>query len=134
MNILLNVRIPGEPVVWKRHGGFGARSFDRNRDAKNSLRWQVKAAAPAQKINPDARLGIRIVFWSQRHPVRKHGVIASAMSFREDLDNFAKHVFDAMNGLIWNDDSQVDEAELKVHRMAEIAATDITVWELGGRA
>ena len=47
---------------------------------------------------------------------------------RKDIDNYAKLILDAMNGLIYVDDVQVVELMVSVNREADEPSTELTVW------
>lgn len=53
-----------------------------------------------------------------------------ASSRRADLDNLAKLVLDAGNGVLWRDDSQIVELELVKHDRARMPRTVIRVFSL----
>jgi Holliday junction resolvase RusA-like endonuclease len=120
---LLHVRIPGEPHSWERVGWNRGRSFDPNREAKKAFQWQVKAASPNLRPATD-RLAVILTVWTKKGRVKTAG----------DCDNFLKFCLDALNGLVWMDDSLIDDARVIVHRGALEPATEILVWELRGAA
>ena len=129
--ILLHVIIPGEPHSWERvgTGKFGQR-YNTNEKQQDNFRWHLKAAAPTLKPNGNVRLGIKLIFCSGDQPVRKRGTLCSSLQYRKDYDNLAKFIGDAGNGIIWEDDSQIDKAEIEVVRMAGQPSTEILVYEL----
>jgi Holliday junction resolvase RusA-like endonuclease len=49
---------------------------------------------------------------------------------KPDIDNVVKGVFDAMNDIVWKDDKQVTELSV-TKRYADVARTEVTVWEWG---
>lgn len=49
---------------------------------------------------------------------------------RPDLDNLLKLVLDALNGIVWNDDSQVISIKTKKIQNAENPSTRLRVWKL----
>lgn len=95
--VLLNVLFRGEPVALQRHQMHGKRGFtpEKSRQAKEDLGWDLKAAAPHWKAPVGYKLGVQIVF--------------AVKSSAKDGDNMEKLVFDAFNGIIWEDDSQICE-------------------------
>lgn len=110
--VLLNVLFHGEPVALQRHQMRGRRGFtigkdgkkkrgregftpEKSRQAKEDLGWDLKAAAPHWKAPVGYKLGVQIVF--------------AVKSSAKDGDNMEKLVFDAFNGIIWEDDSQICE-------------------------
>jgi Holliday junction resolvase RusA-like endonuclease len=85
------------PLTWKRQGGAGKfRWSDRKllQKAKENLGWEIKAAEPKLRVNACARFGYRAEFriWN-----------------RADGDNLEKLLMDALQGIVWVNDEQVDE-------------------------
>ena len=96
--------VPGPPVPWERAGRVGSRYFTKPRTAAHKQKIAIAAMAA----------GVRVI--------EKPGVVAVTMHFylprpkrgkykhpidRRDVDNLAKAVLDALNGLAWDDDGQV---------------------------
>ena len=93
--------VSGICVPWERAGGQGKRRFTKPRTKE----WQRKvrmAVIPARmdsvgKSYPvSGPLGVTMAFG-----------LRNGTSMRADLDNLAKSVLDAMNGMAYKDDSQV---------------------------
>ena len=103
--LILNAFFPGEPISWKRAGGHGRHRFNPKfmENAKKKLRRQLKMIVPTLKPT-DERFGVQMVF---KIPFAK----------RVDGDNLEKLVFDALKGVIWNDDEQIDEWQGKKARL-----------------
>lgn len=143
MNTILHIRVPGEPHSQQRHrqGGFFRtksgkivpRNYDPDSENKNIFRWQVKAASPMLKPS-EARLGIFITVWSTKKRVQKRDPVTKRptgkFAFQADWDNFAKFFCDALKGMAWIDDEQIDDGRVLVHREAAEGAVEILVWEL----
>lgn len=90
--------IRGEPQSWKRHGGFGKRSFNPSRKNQESIAWQCKAACPHVRLDEVNVFSVRLSFFH-----------LSPISMRRDLDNCTKEVFDSLQGVVWKNDVQVRE-------------------------
>lgn len=99
--VILNAHFPGEPIPYKRVEWRGRRA----RKPEVMAVWQGKLRSMLKKIAPDlkpsnAHFGVQLVFHV--------GKLCS--DFHEpDGDNLEKLVWDAFNGEIWNDDSQIKE-------------------------
>jgi Holliday junction resolvase RusA-like endonuclease len=118
--LLINAIFPGEPTAWQRVGGHGSRVYKpkATRAAQEKLQWELKAIAPRLKPDATSRFGIQIVF--------------STKSFRKDWDNLSKLLTDAFNGKIWNDDSQIDEADVRMLRGALVPSTHFVCYKIEG--
>ena len=64
-------------------------------DLKLSYQWQTKSQYKGKPLTGSLKIDVRQVFGTKR---------------RSDIDNFSKLLFDALTGLIWEDDSQIMEA------------------------
>lgn len=97
----LTFHVPGNPRSWKRAArGKGFTYVDPESAAyRNLVALSAVAARPAVWF-PTHRFSCAI---EVTYPTRG----------RADLDNVAKQVCDALNGILWVDDSQVDELHVK---------------------
>jgi crossover junction endodeoxyribonuclease RusA len=125
---VLHIRIPGEPHVQERHRWGKVNTYDPSAAAKEDFQWQVKAAAPTLKPSPHP-LGILITVWSTKKPIKKRKT--GKLVFQTDWDNYGKFYSDAMNGLAYEDDSQIIDARVIVYRYCPEAAVEILLWENG---
>lgn len=91
-------------------GGFG-RAYVPKTHAVHPYRQAVALAAKAAGCEPHAEpvnVVIDLVFARPKSHLLKSGVRQGAPAMpRCDLDNCAKAVLDALNGIAWVDDSQV---------------------------
>lgn len=91
-------------------GGFG-RAYVPKTHAVHAYRQAVALAAKAAGCEPGGKpvnVVIDFVFGRPKSHLRKSGLRADAPVLpRSDLDNMAKAVLDALNGVAWVDDSQV---------------------------
>lgn len=104
--LLINAIFPSEPVAWERvmlRGPYMIKP-KKTRQAQAELRRQLKMIAPKLRVNSRARFGVQMVF--------------SISGGAKDGDNLEKLVWDAFNGKIWKDDSQIDEWQGRVIRHA----------------
>lgn len=107
--------IPGEPVPQPRprvstRGGF-ARAYVPKTHAVHAYRQAVADAARAAGagVHGDPVIVVIDLVWERpKSHMRKAGVKPDAPVLpRPDVDNAAKAILDALNGVAWEDDSQV---------------------------
>ena len=80
-------------------GTFGSMYMTKTgKDLKTDYQWQMKAQWKKKPTKRYLRLDIGIYFGTKR---------------RSDWDNFHKLSMDAGSGIIWEDDSQIQEATVK---------------------
>lgn len=117
--MILSVQIPGAPVSWKRTATHRGRRLtpEAQRAYQLRVRWAALAARP-DGWPLDARYAI--------------GVTVSRDRRKADWDNAVKTVCDALNGIAWTDDSQVDEAHVVMRRGAAEHGVEIVVRVIGG--
>jgi Holliday junction resolvase RusA-like endonuclease len=111
--------VPGNPAPKRRPrcGRHGAHTDARTRAAENTIAWEWKNAYPGHE--PLAgMLGVSLLFYENaKHPA--------------DVDNMAKLVLDALNGVAWVDDRQIASLHATVYRDHPDPTTRITVEEIG---
>lgn len=102
---IYHVIIPGTPHSWQRVGrsrtgqAFTPRE---TKEAKTIIARAFQHAYPGCSAEPlTGRLGVRLLFF-----LRTRG--------QQDIDNLAKTVLDAGNGVIWRDDSQIDLLDVEI--------------------
>ena len=107
--------VPGDPVPQPRprvstRGGF-ARAYVPAKHAVHAYRAAVASEATragACASDGTCEVVIDFVFARPKSHLRKNGLAKDAPRLpRADLDNMAKAVLDALNGVAWEDDSQV---------------------------
>lgn len=113
----VSVTIPGPPTPQKRHRhvvvGHSVRTYDPSAKDKAAFRAEVEARTAARLL--EGPLAVRIECWFPRPAshLRKDGGLAKSAPIwhvqRPDADNLAKFALDALNGVLWLDDSQVVE-------------------------
>src|SRR5574343_858636 len=113
--------VQGNPVAQGRPRfariGNHVRAYDpaTSRSWKEAVRWAVSDAMQGEAIH-DWPLEVRMAFWFQRPKShygtgKNSGVLRPAAprmhTSKPDAENCAKLLLDAMNGLVYRDDSQV---------------------------
>jgi len=93
--------VPGRPVPWQRTASYHGRRITPTKTRDYQKRVGFAALAFLPKGWPlDARYSVEIFAKTTRRP---------------DLDNIAKTVCDALNGIAWKDDRQVDRIYIERH-------------------
>jgi Holliday junction resolvase RusA-like endonuclease len=115
--------VPGEPVPQPRprvstRGGF-ARAYVPAKHPVHAYRAAIANAARAAGAGVHGEpVGVLIdLVWERpKSHMRKSGVKPDAPQYpRCDVDNAAKAVLDALNGVAWEDDSQVCSLTVAKH-------------------
>lgn len=101
--------IPGNPAVKKRPRFANGRAITDavTRQAEEDFRWRLRVA----RVKPfEGDLKVEMHFHRQDNR-------------RCDIDNLVKLAWDAMNGFVWKDDSQVLEVRAVLERGSDEAGT-----------
>lgn len=101
---MITFTVPGPPVPWERAGRVGGRYFTKPRTA--AFKASVEQAAWAAGVKFVEKPGVMQVSLHFRLPRPKRGKYRHPID-RRDVDNLAKSVLDALNGIAWSDDGQV---------------------------
>lgn len=125
LEIVFDHMIPLPLVTWKRPrvqargtmSGIRVRMInDKKYNAvKANLGWEIKVRAPQLRPDPHDRFGFRFVL----HLTAARG---------GDGDRYENLVMDALQGVVWENDNQVDEGQwLKIY-MQPCAGLQLTIW------
>lgn len=120
MTLLHRFSIPGEPKGWARTRHRGSLHFTptEQRAHQNTVRWIAKASNVEMRDEP---VEVVISAWMEppaSAPKARRAAMLSGQerpTKRPDLDNIAKTILDALNGLAWKDDSQVVSLTISKH-------------------
>ena len=124
----MKIEISGPPVSWKRARRCGNRYFDAQAPEKQMVQLQAKFQLKSHKpfLSP---VRAHILFempipssWSKK---RQTAALKTPHSTLPDLDNLIKFVLDALNGVVWKDDSLIYEINA-TKKYGDVAKT--TLW------
>lgn len=128
-NIVVCVRIPGEPQAWERAGrdGRSGRTFNTkaNMQARDYVRWVIKTKHPQFPDRMDCvnRFGLAAIFETNL--------------WDSDADNYLKQLLDTLQAYVFKNDRQVDKIFAHVERTVEKPNQQIIVYRtrcsLGGK-
>jgi Holliday junction resolvase RusA-like endonuclease len=105
-------------VSWKAHAGYGKRAFNPRQPEREYYQWQIKAQYN-QSLPLSGPLRVYYSFYRQipksASKMRTTQMLNGMMHpiTRPDLDNYNKFLSDCLNGIVWEDDSQVVELNAK---------------------
>jgi Holliday junction resolvase RusA-like endonuclease len=108
-------------------------AYDPSRDYKESLRWQIKPHAPKEPFQGPMRvhLTFHLPIPKQTPKARRKQMINGVCVpwRRPDLDNLAYTVTNAMQELVYEDDSQIIDLVLS-KRYAEVPKIIVKILEM----
>ena len=111
--------VPGEPVPKARPRVVKGRAYTPRRtvDAEEAIGWAFREAMPGHEPLT-GWVGMRCMFYTVTQKPRA------------DIDNFLKLVSDALNGLAYVDDRQVDDIQGTRIRGTADPRTEIEIWRI----
>lgn len=117
--IIFDEFIAVRPTTWKRARSVGTRRFtdEHMQQAKSTLGWEVRALAPKLKCNATDRFGFNATY----HIGRSRG---------GDGDRYENLLMDALEGIVWENDEQVDEWHGKKLHNAGTPGIRLTIWRI----
>jgi len=116
------VKLSGNPKPAPRPRVAGRRAYNPTWYENQSTVWALEAG---QQINLD---DLRQFMDGERLAVELRFFRADRR--RADFDNLAKAVTDPLNGVLWQDDAQIDEAHIYVVRgVGDDAHATVTAWK-----
>lgn len=78
----------------------------KTRDYRNRIKGAFMEAGGMRRSGP---VSVRVYVYRELPKSRPKRVESEPDTFKPDVDNIAKNVLDALNGIAWGDDSQVVE-------------------------
>lgn len=118
--VVAHFTIDGEPesklrARWDPRRGGRPTTPKRTKEAERTIAWLFRQAAGPFRLDKTSRFGVFAVFVC--HPSRPR-----------DGDNMLKLVLDALTGLCWVDDTQVDEQSTKTVYAHSGLRTELVVY------
>lgn len=125
VEIIARLTIGGDPTSKARarftNYGSPGRMYtpQKTRDAEKKVAQRFRQAAPNHEPDGDSAYGLACIFFP-------------ATQQRRDVDNMLKLISDGLNGIAYDDDSQVYEITgRRGHDLPENARTEVLVYRLG---
>jgi Holliday junction resolvase RusA-like endonuclease len=114
------VRLSGNPKPAPRPRVSGRTAYNPTWYENQSAVWALEAGSQIRledlrKFFDGERLAVELRFFR-------------ADKRRADFDNLAKAATDPLNGVLWRDDAQIDEAHIYVMRGVDSGYATVTVW------
>ena len=109
------LKIDSTPQARPRFNPYSRRAVDpqKSKDFKEALTYLVKSRFKRAPFTGE--LSVTVTIYRSAHKFKK-GVSSHSYG---DIDNHIKGIFDALNGVVWQDDSQITELHVKKALAAE---------------
>ena len=104
--------IPGNPVSWRAHGGYGRRSYNPRQKQRDLCRWYLRGQMSClQKICGAVEIQIEYYLPIPKHASRiRRQQMCEGKIFhlkKPDIDNLSKYIIDCLKTIVFDDDSQI---------------------------
>lgn len=114
---IVRIDIPGEPVTWSAHAGFGRRSFNPRFKEKEYFQWEIKKQYKGKPISGPVCIIYTFAFPIPKSYAKKRQArIMNGDEYcllRKDVTNLIKFTEDCLKGIVIVDDSQVVHMQAK---------------------
>ena len=107
----INITIPGKPCAWQRARSNGKVRFDspeqtRNKTTIASIGYEAMGGEPP--LEAALHVDVTAIWpWPKSLSARKREAHHGYVTSRPDGDNVIKLIGDALNNIVWRDDSQI---------------------------
>ena len=114
---MIDVVVEGRPVPKERPRVANGRAFTPRATSRyeDTIAWTVKGKYPGLKVDADKNWCVAVTF-----------VLGDRR--KRDLDNLAKSVMDGLNGVVYQDDSQVVKLKAAKRYVKGAWRTMVTAW------
>ena len=101
-----------DPVSWQRPRFNGNRAFTASvvTQYKNAVIMMLKSRAPKVPLDQPIKVTLHFVLVPPKSKPRHKSLYPRV---RPDIDNYAKVILDALNGIYWTDDGIICELTIK---------------------
>lgn len=99
---MILITLPGEPISTQHiYGHSGGRKYLTRKasDRKGEYQWEAKSQYKGEPLEGKLSISVIVYFGTKRGE-------------GSDWDNFHKLSMDALNGIVWEDDCQIREAQV----------------------
>lgn len=129
---MITLSIPGDPVPWASHQGFGRRSFNPRFKEREAVRWHIHNQYKGKLLDDPLHVSMEFFVRIPKSFSKKDRMrIANAELYptkRPDRSNYVKFLEDCMTGIIYQDDSLiVDGSARKLFAINHDPLTMITI-------
>ena len=112
------MHVPFRPLPQKRHRYSRGRMYDPSKTDKQLFLNLCRAQHPSAQLLGPVCCRLHFTFKRPKSHLTARGTLRKGAParhvYKPDVDNLAKFVLDALNGVYYQDDSQIDE--LHVHK------------------
>jgi len=118
---MITIELCSNPIAWKRPGrrmiGGNVISYDKQHKEKEQTQWQMRAQYREEPLT--IPLHVDITFYmpipkSTSYKMREQMLHDYVKCYkRPDVDNLAKYVLDCMTDIVYHDDAQITELNLR---------------------
>lgn len=107
----IKIEIDADPIPLQRARGTRKGFYDPQHIAKKNFAWAVKFQYPDQPLNKPIKVSFKFSFklpksWSKK---KKAALINKPHSQTPDTSNLIKFAEDALNKIVWEDDSIISK-------------------------
>lgn len=117
----MKINLIGEPISTNGlyatmcRGNFPSRYMTkRGKDLKEDYQWQVKSQYKGKPMTGLIGMMVSLYFGNKR---------------KNDIDNFNKIVYDALTGLVWVDDSQIEWVRTQKYYDKENPRVELEIYD-----
>ena len=106
---MIEVKIAGNPISWKRASRNHEKTYDSQINEKSNVAWVVKSQLNGIYLTQEP---LKVEFQFYVLPKKNNRTQSLEIDFSKyhrivDVDNYVKFYFDALKGVLWNDDSHI---------------------------
>ena len=113
------ITLTGEPLstnnLYRSHCKFGYPKVymtKKGKDLKESYQWEAKSQWKQEIISGEVEIAVKLHFKSKR---------------THDIDNYTKILLDALTGIIWEDDKQIQKMTISKQHSKENPSIEVEI-------